>query len=458
MRFRLPSMNYRPEDDNERDLPVKFIEYLTPGMWITLAVTVLAAVMSWTMIKSAFSHGVAINALVITTGVVGIFRCLMNNAKLWKTGQYLKKIDALRDRPEPLNDVEMRYFRGALKKEAAVLDTKQFADLLENLPAMKHLNLTDNDARLIKSKLGFRVSLTRQNIAFFGGILVMLGLLGTFQGLLVTIDSVGVAMLGMSKIGGGDPDAMSGFLKDISSPLQGMGIAFSASLFGLTGSLLTSFLNFLSGGVQDRFIERVSRWIDDRIPAPSQDARKAQGNPKVAGSDELKAWLAGFVQTALETNRRIESLVTSIAEQLKHSQASHRATKALLTLEKENAGELKEVRRSFARGLSVVRKEVNDRALEIRRSVRSGQQEVDAELSASSMATTFTPGVDRTVLDSQHQLAGLVDELQALLDGQDIVQNFRAQRAAVDTEGLPPTFQRTTEGSSPESIDKRTDA
>lgn len=443
MRFRLPSMNYRPEDDTERDVPVKFLDYLTPGIWITLGVTVLATFLSWGMIKSAFGHGVAINATVIATGIVGIIRCLIYDAKLWKTGQYLKKIDALRDRPEPVTDEEMKYYRGALKKEASVLDTKQFADLLENLPSMRHLNLTDNDARMIKSKLGFRVSMMRSNIAFFAGILVMLGLLGTFKGLLETIDSVGVAMLGMSKIGT-DPNAMTGFLQDISAPLQGMGIAFSASLFGLTGSLLTSFLNFLSGGVHDRFIERVSRWIDDRIPTPSRDARKAQDNPKVAGSDELKAWLAGFVQTALETNRRIETLVATIADQLKQTQANNRATRALLGLEKENAEELKELRRSFARGIGVVRKEINDRSNDVMRSVRRSpaSQELDTLIEARGSASTFTPNVERTVQQSHHQLANLVDELQSLLDSQDVIQSFRQQLSEADTEGLPPSARR----------------
>lgn len=437
-------MNYRPEDDLERDIPVRLIDYLTPGMWITLAVIGLAAVLSWDMIVRAFGHGIAINATVIATGTVGIIRCLLYDARLWKTGQYLKKIDALRERSEPVTDEEMRWFRGALKTEAAVLDTKQFADLLENLPSMRHLNLTDNDARMIKSKLGFRVALMRQNIAFFAGILVMLGLLGTFVGLLETIDSVGLAMLGMSKIGGDDPNAMSGFLQDISAPLQGMGIAFSASLFGLTGSLLTSFLNFLSGGVHDRFIERVSRWIDDRIPTPSQDARKAQGNPKVAGSDELKAWLAGFVQTALETNRTIETLVATIADQLKQTQANNRATRALLSLEKENAEELKELRRSYARGLGVLRKEINDRSNDVVRSVRrvSGSAEVQAVIEQRASASSLTPGVEKSVQDSHHQLAGLVDELQALLDNQDIMQTFRSHLAASETGGLPPTFRK----------------
>jgi len=234
---------------------------------------------------------------------------------------------------------------------------------------------------------------------------------------------------------------MSGFLSAIAAPLEGMALAFSSSLFGLAGSLLVSFINYLCGGVHDRFIERCSRWVDDRIPSPTSEAKKAQGNPKVAGSDELKAWLAGFVQTALETNRRIEQLVGSLAEQIKQTQTQTRATKALLTLEKENAEELKELRRAFAKGLAVVRKEVNDRSLDIRRTLRSGSQEVDAVIARTQSTSALTPGLEKSVQESRSQLSVLVDELQSLLDNEDMMQAFRSRQAAVDSDGLPPTFQ-----------------
>ena len=442
MRFQFPALKYRAEHDLERTVSVRLLDYITPGIWVTFFMTAVATWSVWALVSSAFSSGAVLNGTIIATGLVGVMRSVWSNYRLWVTAKYLHTIDAVKTRSSPVDADQMLQFRRKLKGEASLLDTKQMADLLENLPTMGHLNITDNDARMIKSKLGFRISLMRSNVAFLAGILVMLGLLGTFLGLLQTINSVGEAMGGMSKIGGADPEAMSGFLASIAAPLQGMGLAFSSSLFGLSGSLLLSFVNFLAGGVHDRFIERVSRWVDDRIPTPSQEARKAQGNPRVAGSDELKAWLAGFVQTALETNRRIETLVGALAEQMKQAQTQARATKALLTLEKENAEELKELRRSFTRGLAVVRKEVNDRAVEVRRAVRTGSQEVDAVLSRSSNTITLTPGAERSVHESRTQLSSLVDELQALLDSQDVMAAFRARQSEVDSEGLPPTFHR----------------
>ncbi|MEZ5596305.1 MAG: hypothetical protein R3E84_07935 [Pseudomonadales bacterium] len=297
---------------------------------------------------------------------------------------------------------------------------------------------------MIKSKLGFRVSLMRANTGFLAGILVMLGLLGTFLGLLNTIDSIGIAMSSMSSIGDADPEAMSAFLASIAAPLKGMGLAFSSSLFGLSGSLLISFVNYLCGGVHDRFIENCSRWIDDRIPTPSQEARKAEADPKVASSDELKAWLAGFVQTATHTNRHIETLVGSIAEQLTAMQSVMRNNRALFALNKSNHDELKELRRGYARGLSVVRKEINDRAVELSRKLNASRNQGAAvEAIASTTGDTIQAAQARTVQESQEQLSMLVDELQTLLEEQQVVQEMRARHD--DTlQGLPPTLRDST--------------
>ena len=75
------------------------------------------------------------------------------------------------------------------------------------------------------------------------GFLVFLGLLGTFWGLLITIDSVGTVI---TSLGIGDEDSASMFLKlkeGLKEPLNGMGTAFSSSLFGLSGSLILGFLD-----------------------------------------------------------------------------------------------------------------------------------------------------------------------------------------------------------------------
>ena len=105
--------------------------------------------------------------------------------------------------------------------------------------------------------------------------------------------------------GAGDGE-MAGFISSPSAPLQGMGLAFSSSLFGLSGSLLVGTFQFFTSGAQDTFIESFSRWLDEQIPDIRQ-ANKAAGfkqdEPPVADA-ELKAWSVGFIQHSRNTQRK----------------------------------------------------------------------------------------------------------------------------------------------------------
>lgn len=78
---------------------------------------------------------------------------------------------------------------------------------------------------------------------FMGGFMVALGLFGTFVGLLETLKSSGELLAGFSSAGNADLEgAVTGMLVGMKGPLNGMATAFSASLFGLLGSLLIGIM------------------------------------------------------------------------------------------------------------------------------------------------------------------------------------------------------------------------
>ena len=93
----------------------------------------------------------------------------------------------------------------------------------------------------------------RETSRYLVGLLVFLGLLGTFWGLLKTIGSVGDVINGL----GIDDTNVAGFfnsLKDgLNAPLEGMSIAFSSSLLGLAGSLILGLLDLNLGQAQNKF-------------------------------------------------------------------------------------------------------------------------------------------------------------------------------------------------------------
>src|SRR6202000_618231 len=97
-----------------------------------------------------------------------------------------------------------------------------------------------------------RLDEARDISRYMTGLLVFLGLLGTFWGLIETVGSVGKVIDGLKV--GGDAGALCDTLKGgLAAPLGGMGISFSSSLFGLAGSLILGFLDLPSSQAQNRF-------------------------------------------------------------------------------------------------------------------------------------------------------------------------------------------------------------
>jgi hypothetical protein len=106
--------------------------------------------------------------------------------------------------------------------------------------------------RAILDSVGMRLDEAREISRYLTGLLVFLGLLGTFWGLLETTGSIGEVIRSMT--GGADAAVLFEDLKNgLAKPMGGMSIAFTSSLFGLAGSLVLGFLDLQAGQAQNRF-------------------------------------------------------------------------------------------------------------------------------------------------------------------------------------------------------------
>ena len=116
--------------------------------------------------------------------------------------------------------------------------------------------------RSILESIGMRLDEQREISRYLTGLLVFLGLLGTFWGLIETVGSVGNVINSMSVGGNGDASTMFENLKSgLAAPLRGMGVSFSSSLFGLAGSLVLGFLDLQAGQAQNRFYNELEDWL-----------------------------------------------------------------------------------------------------------------------------------------------------------------------------------------------------
>jgi hypothetical protein len=135
-----------------------------------------------------------------------------------------------------------------------------------------HLSLATGSARTLLDSVASRLDEQRETTRYLVGLLVFLGLLGTFWGLLHTVNSVGNTIGSLDTSGGENVMLFDQLKEGLAGPLAGMSIAFSSSLFGLAGSLILGFLDLQAGHAQSRFYNELEDWLANITELQSADA------------------------------------------------------------------------------------------------------------------------------------------------------------------------------------------
>jgi hypothetical protein len=129
---------------------------------------------------------------------------------------------------------------------------------------MGRMAISSQMMRGILDSIAARLDEARDISRYMTGLLVFLGLLGTFWGLIETVGSVGNVINTLKP--GGDAGAIFDSLKEgLAAPLSGMGISFSSSLFGLAGSLVLGFLDLQTSQAQNRFYTDLEDWLSTTV-------------------------------------------------------------------------------------------------------------------------------------------------------------------------------------------------
>ena len=118
--------------------------------------------------------------------------------------------------------------------------------------------------RSILDSIATRLDEARDISRYMTGLLVFLGLLGTFWGLIETVSSVGNVIQNL-RAGGDAGSVFDSLRQGLAAPLSGMGISFSSSLFGLAGSLILGFLDLQSSQAQNRFYTELEDWLSTTV-------------------------------------------------------------------------------------------------------------------------------------------------------------------------------------------------
>ncbi|HTG04744.1 MAG TPA: flagellar motor protein MotA [Bradyrhizobium sp.] len=169
------------------------------------------------------------------------------------------------------------------------------------------MTISQQTMRHLLDSIATRLDEARDISRYMTGLLVFLGLLGTFWGLIETVGSVGKVIDGLKV--GGDAGALFDTLKEgLAAPLGGMGISFSSSLFGLAGSLILGFLDLQSSQAQNRFYTDLEDWLASTVREYSGES--------AAGGGELQHAIERLRSTMEEGggNRGTTAAMANLAE------------------------------------------------------------------------------------------------------------------------------------------------
>ncbi len=235
-------------------------------MVIFLGLAGFIAIILSRQIQSAFSTNPGLNGLILGVLIVGILLAFAQVGRLFREVRWVNSFRAGVEAVDPVLLAPMKAMLG--RSSAIAVSTSSMRTMLDSIAT--------------------RLDETRDTSRYLVGLLVFLGLLGTFWGLLQTIGSISDTIQSLDPGSGDSASVLDALKQGLSAPLSGMGTAFSSSLFGLSGSLVLGFLDLQAGRAQNRFYTELENWLSS-VTDLSSDLAAPENNRSSGATDELRA-------------------------------------------------------------------------------------------------------------------------------------------------------------------------
>ena len=288
------------------------VKFVRPGQYIfnmLLFLLVVGAVVYYLsplspqptpLLIDAFNANPMLNGLILLVLGVGV---IYNLRQAGVIDPAVRWVEAFRESVDPS--------RSRLPRAPALI--KAMAKLLLDADT-RTSRLSPGSSRAILDSIGTRMDEGREMGRYIMNLLIFLGLLGTFWGLLQTVDAVADTINGLAVTSGAPEDAVAQLITNLREPLSGMGTAFSSSLFGLGGSLVIGFLDLQAGQAQNRFYTDLEDWL----AGMTETVRKGAG----ASADYSNA---GDIEDLSSAIRSLEAALAANTETQIKAQAGQTA-------------------------------------------------------------------------------------------------------------------------------------
>jgi len=260
----------------------------TQLLWMVVGLVAAGGVvfLLWDRIVASFLHNPALNAGILMVLLVGTIFVFYQVARLTTD---INWIENFQRGGNPGSFAQPRL----LAPLAAMVKDK----------AHSRLSLSATSLRSVLDGIQARLDEHREISRYLITLLILLGLLGTFWGLLGTINAVTTAITGLN-LTGSDPARLFDDLKQsLQGPLAGMGTAFSASLFGLSGSLLLGYLDLQAGQAHNRFFGEVEDWL-------SGQTKLGSGGAMMEGDQPVPAYIQALLEQTAESLDNLQRTIS----------------------------------------------------------------------------------------------------------------------------------------------------
>ncbi|MFM9847123.1 MAG: flagellar motor protein MotA [Hyphomicrobiaceae bacterium] len=320
------------------------------GMLVFLALVGFLVAIIHKQLSDAFWNNPLLNGLIIGVLVIGILRAFGQVVRLYPE---IRWVNAYRIADPGL----------AISHQPVLL--APMATMLRDRKGQ--LSLSTTSMRSIMDSIGGRLDEARDTGRYLVGLLVFLGLLGTFWGLLETMQSVGSAINTLDTKASDSVMMFEELKNGLAAPLKGMGTAFSASLLGLAGSLILGFLDLQSSHAHNRFYNELEEWlsgITELTPAgggggSDQASRQLHGamydmqRTLTALADRLEQANGANVQAAAGTNdESVRELAKGVDQLVRQMRAEQKVVREWVDEQAVRQSEVATVLKDLANNIS----------------------------------------------------------------------------------------------------------
>ena len=308
--------------------------YLVHMLVFTLVVCILTAIL-FPNIRNAFYANVGLNGLIIGTLLLGT---LYAYRMVWRLFPEINWVNGFRIGQSNDDNQAMPVL---LAPMATLLGDRQGRTVLST-----------NTMRSLLDSLASRLDESRDLLRYLVGLLIFLGLLGTFWGLLQTVTSVGDAIKNLDVTAGQSSSMFEELKSGLQKPLAGMGLSFSSSLFGLAGSLILGFLDLKASQAQNRFYHNLEDWL-----STITDIQVGEGGGQTNAANYLRFDLQGLQRGIDKLGQQLENGKTAALPGGNPNESIEQLADAVASLVQQMREEQKMVR-SWAQTQQVQQNEI----------------------------------------------------------------------------------------------------